>query len=97
MDETTKKYFIKQLESVVDAIRADTSEIDTETAISIAGIIAHKAMSREEAAIYLNISYNKFGQYVDEGKLPKGRKRQGWKELCWYKDELDRCKLRYNL
>jgi hypothetical protein len=54
-------------------------------------------MSRETASIYLNISYNKFGVYVEEGKLPKGRKRSGWKELAWYKDELDRCKSKYNL
>jgi len=25
---------------------------------------------------------------MDEGKIPKGRKRRGWKELRWYKDEL---------
>jgi hypothetical protein len=26
---------------------------------------------------------------VREGKIPKGRKRKGFKELVWYKDELD--------
>ena len=97
MEEGTKKYLIKQLESVLDAIKADTSIIDTDTALFIAGAIAHIPMSRETASIYLNISYNKFGVYVEEGKLPKGRKRSGWKELAWYKDELDRCKSKYNL
>ena len=97
MDKETKKYLIKQLESVLDAIKADTSTIDTDTALSIAGAIAHIPMSRESASIYLNITYSKFGQYVEEGKLPKGRKRHGWRELCWYKDELDRYKVENNL
>jgi hypothetical protein len=26
---------------------------------------------------------------VRAGRLPKGKKRRGFKELCWYKDELD--------
>lgn len=92
-----KEYIIKLLENAVREIKADTSEIDTDTAVTIAGILAHKVMSREEASSYLNISYNKFGKYVDEGKLPKGRKRTGWKELCWYKDELDKCKIENEL
>ena len=92
-----KEYIIKLLEEAVAAIKADTSEIDTDTAIKIADILAHKTMSREEACIYLNLSYSKFYKYVDEGKIPKGRKRTGWKELCWYKDELDKCKIEHNL
>lgn len=92
-----KEYVIKLLEEVVAALKADTSEIDTDTAITIAGILAHKVMSKEEACLYLNISCSKFYKYMDEGKLPKGRKRTGWKELCWYKDELDKCKAEYNL
>ena len=92
-----KEYIIKLLESAISAVKADTSEIDTDTATMIAGILAHKVMSKEEACMYLNISYSKFGRYVDEGKLPKGRKRTGWKELCWYSDELDKYKTTYNL
>ena len=94
---SSKEYIIKLLEEVVTALKADTSEIDTDTAVAIADLIAHKAMSKEEACLYLNISYSKFYKYMDEGKLPKGRKRTGWKELCWYKDELDKCKAEYNL
>lgn len=97
MEEEAKEYLIKQLESVLDAVKADTSIIDTDTALSIAGAIAHIPMSRETASIYLNIPYNKFGKYVEEGKLPAGRKRSGWKELCWYKDELDKYKIKNEL
>lgn len=90
-----KEYVIHLLETAVKDIKADTSEIDSDTALAIAGMIAHRPMSRETASKYLNISYSKFGKYVDEGKIPKGQKRTGWKELAWYKDELDKC--RYNL
>ena len=88
-----KEYIIKLLEEVVKDVKADTSEIDSDTALAIAGMIAHRPMSREVASKYLNISYSKFAKYVDEGKLPQGRKRSGWKELAWYKDELDRYKI----
>lgn len=97
MEGRAKEYIIKLLERAISEIKADTSEIDTDTATMIAGILAHKVMSKEEACMYLNISYSKFGRYVDEGKLPKGRKRTGWKELCWYKDELDKYKKEHNL
>jgi hypothetical protein len=52
----------------------------------------YRVLSKEDASKYLNISYSKFCKLVDAGKLPKGRKRTGWKELCWYADELDKYK-----
>jgi predicted DNA-binding transcriptional regulator AlpA len=87
----TKEYLIKLLENTITAIKANTTEIDEETALTIAGILAHKVMSKESACKYLNMSRAKFDLYVSEGKLPKGKKRIGFKELCWYQDELDSC------
>ena len=46
-------------------------------------------MSKYEAYSYLNISRAKFDNLVKEGKLPKGKKQQGFKELSWTKRELD--------
>ena len=46
-------------------------------------------MSKYEAYSYLNISRSKFDNLVKEGKLPKGKKQQGFKELSWTKRELD--------
>lgn len=46
-------------------------------------------MSREEACDYVNMNANKFNDYVVLAKLPRGRKRRGFKELVWYQDELD--------
>ena len=41
-----------------------------------------------DASIALNMSRSKFDTLVKEGKLPKGRKEGGFKELKWYVDEL---------
>ena len=46
-------------------------------------------MSKYEAYSYLNISRAKFDNLVKEGKIPQGKKQQGFKELSWYKKDLD--------
>ena len=45
-------------------------------------------MSKYQAAKYLNISRATFDNYVKAGKLPQGRKQQGFKELYWYRQDL---------
>lgn len=50
--------------------------------------IGHVPVSKENASIALNMSRSKFDTLVKEGKLPKGRKEGGFKELKWYVDEL---------
>ena len=57
--------------------------------MDILSIVAHEPLSKEQACRYLNISKRKFDYLVADKKLPKGRKRVGLKELCWWKDELD--------
>ena len=61
-------------------------------AIDILRIVAHEAMSKEQACNYLNLSRARFDDLVREKKIPRGRKRVGFKELYWWKDELDMCK-----
>ena len=45
--------------------------------------------SKESACKYLNISRATFDNLVRDGKLPKGHKEVGFKELSWSKYELD--------
>lgn len=45
-------------------------------------------VSEDEAMSLLNLGRSRFDDLVREGKIPKGRKRRGFKELVWYKDEL---------
>ena len=89
-----RKLVIKYLREVADKMDAGTSEISESQAIDILRIVAHEVMSKEQACNYLNISRSRFDDLVREKKIPKGKKRVGFKELCWYKDELDMCKRR---
>ena len=87
-----RKLVVKYLREIANKIDAGTSEIDETEAIEIMKVIAHRPLSKEQACRYLNISRPKFDNLIREGKLPKGRKRVGLKELSWWQDELDICK-----
>lgn len=46
-------------------------------------------LSKEQACHYLQISRATFDNLVKEGKLPKGKKTLGFKELSWKQTDLD--------
>jgi predicted DNA-binding transcriptional regulator AlpA len=46
-------------------------------------------MNKTAAAKYLEVSRATFDNYVRDGFLPKGRKVGDFKELRWYKSDLD--------
>lgn len=46
-------------------------------------------MSKYQAYQYLNVSRATFDNYVREGKLPRGKKEAGFKELFYTKKDLD--------
>lgn len=50
-------------------------------------------LSKYQACKYLNISRATFDNWVREGKLPRGEKEQGFKELFWTKENLDKINL----
>lgn len=84
-----KSLIVKYLREVADKMDAGTSEVTESQAIDILRIVAHEALSKEQACNYLNLSRSRFDDLVRERKLPKGIKRVGFKELVYYKDELD--------
>lgn len=84
-----KNTIIKMLRETSDKIEVGTCEMSDTDAMELLSILSHRAMSKEDACIYLNISRSRFDDLVREGKLPKGRKRRGFKELVFYQDELD--------
>ena len=69
-------------------IENGTCELSDEEMTEIFNVIAHESMSKYQACKYLNMSTSRFDDYVREGKIPKGRKITGFKELRWYKNEL---------
>ncbi len=72
-----------------EKIKAGTSELTEDEAIAVLKACVHEPMSREQVCEYLNVSNGKFYELVTLGKIPAGRKRRGFKELYWYKDEID--------
>lgn len=76
-------------------IKAGTSELTENEAIEVLRACIHEPMSREQVCDYLNVNNDKFYKLVSTGKIPQGRKRRGFKELYWYRDELDDAMCKY--
>ena len=85
------KLVTKTLRDTADLLDAGNSELSESEAMDIMGVLCHRAMSKAQACEYLNISPSNFGAMIRAKEMPKGRKVIGYKELRWYKDELDEC------
>ena len=90
MPNALTKLVVKYLRDVADRIEADNCQLSDEEATDIMKVIAHRALSKEEACTFLNCSRATFDNGVRDGLLPKGRKLRGRKELIWYEDELSK-------
>lgn len=91
MLQTIKKLLL----GVVSEIDAGNSNIDEEEALEIVKVLKESLrkdvpMSKYQAYTYLNISRATFDNLVREGKLPRGKKIAGFKELVWLKKDLMR-------
>lgn len=96
------KLIRNQLLKIVEDIDAGNSNLTEEEEIEVAKILKRfttkdKPMSKYEAYTYLRISRAKFDNLVKEGKLPQGKKQQGFKELSWTKKELDKYTKQFNI
>jgi hypothetical protein len=85
------------LQKMIDDIDAGNSNIDEEESIKIAKFLRETTrtdipMSKYQAYTYLNISRATFDNLVRQGKIPKGRKVPGFKELMWEKKDLKKAK-----
>lgn len=92
-----KHIVAKALREVADKIDSGTCELTETEAMDIMKAVAHESMSKDQACTYLNISPSKFGELIRQNKLPKGKKVRGFKELRFWKDELDvaKAKMKY--
>lgn len=85
-----RKYLLK----LVDDIDAGNSNLTEKEAVELVDTLKRltdkqKRLSKYEACKYLNVSRATFDNYVREGKLPRGTKEAGFKELSWTIKELD--------
>lgn len=83
------KLFCAALERVLRSAQRGELELTDDEVMHIMRDIALEPMSKEEAARYLNMRRSNFDTHVEKGHLPKGKKVVGFKELRWYKQELD--------
>lgn len=89
-----KRIIRKLLQELIDDLDAGNTNINEEEAIKIANVLSEfrkdEGISKYSACEYLNISRATFDNYVREGKIPKGKHEIGFKELRWYKKDLDK-------
>lgn len=64
------------LRELAERIDAGNSNLNEEEAVELLEVVRHYS--------------DRFDAYVKDGKLPKGKKRIGFKELAWTKKELDK-------
>ena len=85
---------------IVDNIDSGNSNITEKEALEITKVLQSYTdktvkMSKYQACQYLNISRATFDNYVREGRLPRGKKEAGFKELFWIQKDLDEFIRRY--
>lgn len=83
------------LQKFIDDIDAGNSNLSYEQQCDIIRTLSNvnigreNEMSKTQAADYLGVCRATFDNYVHDGLIPKGTKLEGFKELRWYKSDLD--------
>lgn len=83
------------LQKFIDDIDADNTNISYEQQCDIIRILSNvdsgkdNEMNKTQAADYLGVSRATFDNYVRDGFIPKGKQVGNFKELRWYKSDLD--------
>lgn len=79
---------LRLMKETISKIENDKCEMSEDEASKLIELFSHQSLSKVQACEYMNLSRSRFDDLIREGKIPKGRKRKGFKELVWYKDEL---------
>lgn len=85
------------LEHVIDNIDSGNSRADEEQLDEILDIVnkatnTQNKLSKYQSCKYLGVSRATFDNWVRDGKIPEGRKEQGFKEKFWITSDLDKVK-----
>ena len=83
-----RKLLLKLVDDI-DSGNSNVSEEEQKEILNILNRIHSSRLSKEAACKYLNVSRATFDNLVRDGKLPRGKKEVGFKELSWTKYELD--------
>lgn len=83
------------LQKFIDDIDADNTNLSYQQQCDIIKVLSNvnlgqeNEMNKTEAAEYLGVSRATFDNYVRDGFIPKGKQVGKFKELRWYKSDLD--------
>lgn len=83
------------LQKWIDDIDADNTNLNYEQQCDLIRLMSNvdlgqeNEMNKTQAADYLGVSRATFDNYVHDGFIPKGRQVGKFKELRWYKSDLD--------
>lgn len=85
-----KDYLLK----IINDIDAGNSNLSEEEELKVVSVLKEYTrkdtpMSKYQAYTYLNVSRATFDNLVRDNKMPPGQKIAGFKELMWYKRDLD--------
>ena len=89
-----KQLLIQYLEEAVQKLKKNRCELTEEQKDDLIKVFAREPMSKAQAFKFLGISRSKFDYLLRCDRLPQGRKRFGFNELVWYKDELEQYKIK---
>lgn len=90
-----KKIIRAILQKFIDDIDADNTNLNYEQECEILRVLSNvnlgqdNEMNKTQAADYLGVSRATFDNYVRDGFIPKGKQIGNFKELRWYKSDLD--------
>ena len=73
----------------IDSGNSNITEEQQKKILEFTQELNRKELSKLEAASYIGVSRATFDNYIKNGWIPKGLKRQGFKELSWNKSDLD--------
>lgn len=83
------------LQKFIDDIDADNTNMTYEQQCNLLRVLSNvnigqdNEMNKMQAADYLGVSRATFDNYVRDGFIPKGKQIGHFKELRWYKSDLD--------
>ena len=80
---------LQQLINDIDSGNSNISKEEQLEAIQLIQKFTSKELSKIESANYIGVSRATFDNYINNGWIPKGTKRVGFKELSWKKSDLD--------
>ena len=81
------------LQNCIDRIDAGNSNLNANEEIEVIELLKKytdkdRKFSKYQACEYLNMSRATFDNYVRNGKIPRGKKEVGFRELFWKESEL---------